>query len=67
MARHGPQEPADRANGIDLASETFGDPNEPPIVLIMGLAMRLIALPTSCAKPSPSGGIIITVIVLVVR
>ena len=33
------------ANGIELAYETFGDPNEAPIVLIMGLAMQMIAWP----------------------
>jgi pimeloyl-ACP methyl ester carboxylesterase len=33
------------ANGIELAYETFGDPGEPPVVLIMGLAMQMIAWP----------------------
>jgi pimeloyl-ACP methyl ester carboxylesterase len=33
------------ANGIELAYETFGDPGAPPVVLIMGLAMPMIAWP----------------------
>ena len=35
------------ANGIELAYETFGDASAPPVVLIMGLAMQMIAWPTS--------------------
>src|SRR5579863_8776075 len=34
-----------RANDIELAYETFGDPGAPPVVLIMGLAMQMIAWP----------------------
>ena len=33
------------ANDIELAYETFGDPSAPPVVLIMGLAMQMIAWP----------------------
>jgi pimeloyl-ACP methyl ester carboxylesterase len=33
------------AGGIELAYETFGDPAQPPVVLIMGLAMQMIAWP----------------------
>jgi pimeloyl-ACP methyl ester carboxylesterase len=33
------------ANGIELAYETFGDASAPPVVLIMGLAMQMIAWP----------------------
>jgi pimeloyl-ACP methyl ester carboxylesterase len=33
------------ANGIELAYETFGDAGAPPVVLIMGLAMQMIAWP----------------------
>jgi len=32
-----------RANGIELTYDTFGEPNAPPIVLIMGLATQMIA------------------------
>jgi pimeloyl-ACP methyl ester carboxylesterase len=33
------------ANGIELAYETFGDASAPPVVLVMGLAMQMIAWP----------------------
>lgn len=33
------------ANGITIAYETFGDPTDPPIVLIMGLGTQMIAWP----------------------
>jgi pimeloyl-ACP methyl ester carboxylesterase len=33
------------ANGIELAYETLGDAAAPPVVLIMGLAMQMIAWP----------------------
>ena len=31
-----------RANGIELAYETFGDPADPPVVLVMGLGVQMI-------------------------
>src|SRR5688572_16295971 len=31
-----------RANGIDIAYETFGDPGDPPLVLVMGLGVQLL-------------------------
>jgi pimeloyl-ACP methyl ester carboxylesterase len=33
------------AGDIEIAYETFGDPGRPPVVLIMGLAMQMIAWP----------------------
>jgi len=33
------------AGDIELAYETFGDPGQPPVVLVMGLAMQMIAWP----------------------
>lgn len=33
------------ANGIEIAYETFGDPADPPILLIMGLGTQMIAWP----------------------
>jgi pimeloyl-ACP methyl ester carboxylesterase len=33
------------ANGIEIAYETFGDPGEPPVVLVMGLGTQMIAWP----------------------
>ena len=32
-----------RANGIEIAYETFGDPADPPLLLIMGLATQMLA------------------------
>jgi pimeloyl-ACP methyl ester carboxylesterase len=31
-----------KANGIEIAYETIGDPSEPPLLLVMGLGMQLI-------------------------
>lgn len=31
-----------RANGIDLTFDTFGDPAQPPVLLIMGLGVQMI-------------------------
>src|SRR5487761_1087777 len=33
------------ADGIELAYETFGDADDPPVVLVMGLATQMIAWP----------------------
>ncbi len=33
------------ANGIEIAYETFGDPADPPILLVMGLGTQMIAWP----------------------
>ena len=32
-----------KANGIELCYDTFGDPEAPPVLLIMGLASQMIA------------------------
>ena len=32
-----------RANGLELAWDSFGDPHAPPLLLIMGLGMQMIA------------------------
>ena len=32
-----------RSNGIDLTFDTFGDPGQPPVLLIMGLGAQMIA------------------------
>ena len=39
------------ANGIDLAYDTFGDPMDPPLLLIMGLGTQMVAWHEDfCAK-----------------
>jgi pimeloyl-ACP methyl ester carboxylesterase len=32
-----------KVNGIEIAYETFGDPSDPPLLLVMGLATQMIA------------------------
>ena len=45
-----------KANGIDIAYDTFGDKNESPLLLIMGLNSQMIAWPDSfCRKLSQKG------------
>ncbi len=34
-----------KANGIEIAYETFGDPDNPPILLVMGLGTQMLAWP----------------------
>lgn len=44
------------ANGIDLAWDSFGDPSKPPLVLIMGLGMQMIAWDDDfCARLAARG------------
>src|SRR4249920_2034411 len=35
--------PTTSANGIDIQYETFGDPNDPPLLLVMGLGATLLS------------------------
>ena len=45
-----------RANGIDIEVETLGDPEDPAILLIMGLGAQLTAWPQGfCEKLVGSG------------
>ena len=44
------------ANGIELAYETFGDPEAPPIVLVMGLGTQMIAWPDELCELLAVGG-----------
>ena len=45
-----------RANGIDIAYETFGDPGDPPAVLVMGLGTQMLAWPDElCEQLAESG------------
>ena len=38
------------ANGITLEYESLGDPAAPPMLLVMGLGMQLIAWPDAFAR-----------------
>jgi pimeloyl-ACP methyl ester carboxylesterase len=44
------------ANGIELAYETFGDPGDPPVVLVMGLGTQMIAWPEQLCADIAAGG-----------
>ncbi len=45
-----------RANGIELAYETFGDPGASPVLLVMGLGTQMIAWPDEfCAGLAARG------------
>ena len=41
--------PRVRANGLDIEYDTFGEPTDPPLLLIMGLGAQLIDWPTGFA------------------
>jgi pimeloyl-ACP methyl ester carboxylesterase len=44
------------ANGIEIAYETFGDPVDPPLVLVMGLGVQMLGWPDElCASLAGSG------------
>jgi pimeloyl-ACP methyl ester carboxylesterase len=46
-----------RANGIELAWDSFGDPDAPPLVLIMGLGAQMVAWDEAfCARLAEAGG-----------
>lgn len=45
-----------QANGIEIAYETFGDRDQPPIVLVMGLGTQMIAWPDELCEQLAAGG-----------
>jgi pimeloyl-ACP methyl ester carboxylesterase len=46
-----------RANGVELAWDSFGDPNAPPLLLIMGLGAQMVAWDDAfCARLAEAGG-----------
>jgi pimeloyl-ACP methyl ester carboxylesterase len=50
------EEQAVQANGIEIVYDTFGDPNDPPMLLIMGLAAQMIAWDEEfCAQLAAKG------------
>ena len=44
------------ANGIEIAYEQFGDPADPPILLVMGLGTQMIAWPDAMCLALPERG-----------
>lgn len=45
-----------QANGIEIAYETFGDPADPALVLVMGLGTQMIAWPDELCEQLAAGG-----------
>jgi len=45
-----------RANGLDIEYDTFGQREDPPILLIMGLSAQMIAWPTDFCQMLASSG-----------
>jgi alpha-beta hydrolase superfamily lysophospholipase len=44
------------ANGIEIAYETFGDPGDVPVLLVMGLGTQMIAWPDELCEDLASRG-----------
>ncbi len=50
------EEQTAQANGIEIVYDTFGSPNDPPMILIMGLAVQMIAWDEEfCAQLAAKG------------
>ncbi|MCA1710373.1 MAG: alpha/beta fold hydrolase [Actinobacteria bacterium] len=45
-----------QANGIEIAYETFGNPTDPAVVLVMGLGTQMIAWPDRLCEDLAAGG-----------
>ncbi|BEP40108.1 hypothetical protein [Variovorax sp. V15] len=46
-----------RANGIELAWDSFGDPAAEPLLLVMGLGAQMVAWDDAfCARLAEAGG-----------
>jgi pimeloyl-ACP methyl ester carboxylesterase len=49
-----------RVGDVELAYETFGDPGDPPVVLVMGLATQMIGWPDEfCARLADRGHFVV--------
>jgi pimeloyl-ACP methyl ester carboxylesterase len=44
------------ANGIEIAYETFGDPGDPAVVMVMGLGTQMLAWPDQLCEDLAAGG-----------
>ena len=44
------------ANGVELCTEAFGDPADPPILLIMGIGASMLWWEEASAGCSPRAG-----------
>jgi pimeloyl-ACP methyl ester carboxylesterase len=45
-----------RVDGVELAYETFGDPADPPLVLVMGLGAQMLAWPDAFCQALADAG-----------
>ncbi len=53
---HTPETRIDVGRGVEITYETFGNPEHPPLLLVMGLAMQMIAWDTDfCAALAAKG------------
>lgn len=48
--------PKARSNGIELEYETFGDANDPAMILVMGLGAQMVLWPDDLCKALAAGG-----------
>ena len=46
-----------RANGIEIAYETFGDPSDPALVMVMGLGTQMVAWPEEMCESLAAAGL----------
>ena len=44
------------ANGVELCAEAFGDPRDPPILLIMGIGASMLWWDEGFCRPLADGG-----------
>ena len=49
-----PEELTDVGRGITICHESFGDPADPPLLLVMGLGMQMVGWHTTSASSSPA-------------
>src|SRR2546421_11691358 len=48
-----------RVGDVELAYETFGDPEHPPVVLVMGLATQMLGWPDEFCATLADGGLFV--------
>ncbi len=55
-----PEELTDVGRGITICHESFGDPADPPLLLVMGLGMQMIAWPEAFCRELAGRGYYVT-------
>ena len=51
-----PEELTDVGRGITICHQSFGDPADPPLLLVMGLGMQMVAWHEDFCKGWPTAG-----------